>query len=122
VGIARTWNANQALRAQRAQQGSEGVSAGPGHSSLHHPRSPAYRVHTVVNAPHAANRVVQRLLYDVGRPSILVEHNRAEYAKQRREMLQFWSDYLDRLAPAADLLLSPEELHTRPVLAFSRVA
>jgi hypothetical protein len=50
-------------------------------------------------------------------------YNRAEYAKQRREMLQFWSDYLDRLAPAADLLLSPpKELRTQPVLAFSRVA
>jgi hypothetical protein len=50
-------------------------------------------------------------------------YNRAEYAKQRREMLQFWSDYLDRLALAADLLLSPpKELRMRPVLAFSRVA
>ena len=33
-----------------------------------------------------------------------------EYAKQRREMLQFWSDYLDRLAPAADFSASPTGL------------
>lgn len=29
-------------------------------------------------------------------------YNRAEYAEQRREMLQAWSDYIDRLAPSGE--------------------
>lgn len=69
-----------------------------------------------------ASDVVEKALnHTIG--SVRGVYNRAEYAKQRREMLQFWSDYLDRLAPAADLLLSPpKEQRTRPVLAFRRVA
>jgi len=80
-------------------------------------------------------RTASTLLHENGWASDVVEkalnhtiggvrgvYNRAEYAKKRREMLQFWSDYLDKLAPAADLLLSPDVLHSRPVLAFSRVA
>lgn len=30
-------------------------------------------------------------------------YNRAEYAEQRKKMLQFWADYIDRLAPADNL-------------------
>jgi hypothetical protein len=32
-------------------------------------------------------------------------YNRAEYAEQRREMLQAWADYIDRLAPSANLVV-----------------
>lgn len=85
---------------------------------------------------HDLRRTASTLLHENGWASDVVEkalnhtiggvrgvYNRAEYADQRKQMLQFWSDYLDRLAPAADLLLSPaEELRSRPVLAFSRVA
>jgi integrase len=85
---------------------------------------------------HDLRRTASTLLHENGWASDVVEkalnhtiggvrgvYNRAEYAKQRQEMLQFWSDYLDRVAPVADLLLSPpKELPTRPVLAFSRVA
>jgi len=34
-------------------------------------------------------------------------YNRAEYAKQRKEMLQFWADFIDRLAPADNLIVRP---------------
>ena len=32
-------------------------------------------------------------------------YNRAEYAEQRREMLQAWSDYIDGLAPSGNLVI-----------------
>lgn len=33
-------------------------------------------------------------------------YNRAEHAEQRREMLQAWSDYIERLAPSGNLVIS----------------
>nr|WP_229793896.1 hypothetical protein [Advenella faeciporci] len=32
-------------------------------------------------------------------------YNRAEYAEQRRDMLQAWSNYIDGLAPSASLVV-----------------
>jgi integrase len=83
---------------------------------------------------HDLRRTASTLLHQNGWASDVVEkalnhtiggvrgvYNRAEYAEQRKQMLQFWSDYLDRLAPVAELLLSPpQELRGRPVLVFSR--
>lgn len=85
---------------------------------------------------HDLRRTASTLLHENGWASDVVEkalnhtiggvrgvYNRAEYAEQRKQMLQFWSDYLDRLAPVAELLLSPpQELRGRPVLVFSRDA
>jgi integrase len=85
---------------------------------------------------HDLRRTASTLLRENGWASDVVEkalnhtiggvrgvYNQAEYAEQRKQMLQFWSDYLDRLAPVAELLLSlPQELLGRPVLAFSRGA
>lgn len=97
--------------------------------SLQGQEIPAFTIHDL-------RRTASTLLHENGWASDIVEkalnhtiggvrgvYNRAEYADQRKQMLQFWADYLDRLAPAAELLLSPpEELRGRPVLAFSRVA
>jgi hypothetical protein len=33
-------------------------------------------------------------------------YNRAEYAEQRKMMLQFWAGYIDGLAPASNLIIS----------------
>jgi hypothetical protein len=33
-------------------------------------------------------------------------YNRAEYAKQRKAMLQFWADFIDRLVPAGNLVVT----------------
>ncbi len=85
---------------------------------------------------HDLRRTASTLLHENGWASDIVEkalnhtiggvrgvYNRAEYAEQRKAMLQFWADYLDKLAPAADLLVSPPgELRSQPVLAFARVA
>jgi integrase len=67
---------------------------------------------------HDLRRTASTLLHEEGWPSDVVEkalnhtiggvrgvYNRAKYATQRREMLQFWSDYLDGLAPVSNLVL-----------------
>jgi integrase len=97
--------------------------------SLQGQEIPAFTIHDL-------RRTASTLLHENGWASDVVEkalnhtiggvrgvYNRAEYAEQRAQMLQFWSDYLDRFAPAADLLVSPaDELRSRPVLAFTRAA
>jgi integrase len=68
---------------------------------------------------HDMRRTASTLLHEKGWSSDVVEkslnhtiggvrgvYNRAEYAEQRKEMLQFWADYIDKLAPAADLIIS----------------
>lgn len=67
---------------------------------------------------HDLRRTASTLLHEQGWPSDVVEkalnhtiggvrgvYNRAEYAEQRREMLQAWSDYIDRLVPSANLVI-----------------
>ena len=67
---------------------------------------------------HDLRRTASTLLHEQGWPSDLVEkalnhtiggvsgaYNRAEYAEQRREMLQAWSDYIDGLAPSGNLVV-----------------
>lgn len=59
---------------------------------------------------HDLRRTASTLLHENGRPSDVVEkalnhtiggvrgvYNRAEYAPQRREMLQFWADTIEQL-------------------------
>jgi integrase len=68
---------------------------------------------------HDLRRTASTLLHENGWPSDVVEkalnhtiggvrgvYNRAEYAEQRKEMLQFWADYIDRLAPASNLVVN----------------
>jgi integrase len=68
---------------------------------------------------HDLRRTASTLLHEKGWASDIVEkalnhtiggargvYNRAEYAEQRKEMLQFWSNYLDTLAPTIDLVIS----------------
>jgi hypothetical protein len=56
-------------------------------------------------------RTASTLLHEKGFPSDVIEkalnhtiggvrgvYNRAEYSEQRREMLQFWAEYVERLA------------------------
>lgn len=79
--------------------------------SLQGQEIPAFTIHDL-------RRTASTLLHEQGWPSDVVEkalnhtiggvrgvYNRAEYAEQRREMLQAWSDYLDRLAPAVNLVV-----------------
>ncbi len=67
---------------------------------------------------HDLRRTASTLLHEQGWSSDVVEkalnhtiggvrgvYNRAEYAEQRREMVQAWSDYIDRLAPSANLVV-----------------
>lgn len=69
---------------------------------------------------HDLRRTASTLLHEKGWASDVVEkalnhtiggvrgvYNRAEYAEQRKEMLQFWADFIDRLAPADNLVLMP---------------
>lgn len=69
---------------------------------------------------HDLRRTASTLLHEKGWASDVVEkalnhtiggvrgvYNRAEYAQQRKEMLQFWADYIDRLAPADNLVVMP---------------
>ena len=66
---------------------------------------------------HDLRRTASTLLHEKGWPSDVVEkalnhtiggvrgvYNRAEYAAQRKEMLQFWSDYLDALRKGAEVI------------------
>src|SRR5882757_6545835 len=68
---------------------------------------------------HDLRRTASTLLHEKGWASDVVEkalnhtiggvrgvYNRAEYAEQRKKMLQFWADYIDRLAPASNLVIS----------------
>jgi len=37
-------------------------------------------------------------------------YNRAQYLEERREMLQYWADYLDSLRVGADIILPKKQL------------
>lgn len=67
---------------------------------------------------HDLRRTASTLLHENGWPSDVVEkalnhtiggvrgvYNRAEYAPQRREMLQFWADYIDQLMGSGQVIL-----------------
>lgn len=79
--------------------------------SLQGQEIPAFTIHDL-------RRTASTLLHEQGWPSDVVEkalnhtiggvrgvYNRAEYAEQRREMLQAWSNYIDGLAPSANLVV-----------------
>ena len=79
--------------------------------SLQGQEIPAFTIHDL-------RRTASTLLHEQGWPSDVVEkalnhtiggvrgvYNRAEYAEQRREMLQAWADYIDRLVPSANLVI-----------------
>lgn len=79
--------------------------------SLQAQEIPAFTIHDL-------RRTASTLLHEQGWPSDVVEkalnhtiggvrgvYNWAEYAEQRREMLQAWSDYIDGLAPSANLVV-----------------
>lgn len=79
--------------------------------SLQAQEIPAFTIHDL-------RRTASTLLHEQGWPSDVVEkalnhtiggvrgvYNRAEYAEQRREMLQAWSDYIDGLAPSGNLVI-----------------
>lgn len=72
---------------------------------------PAFTVHDL-------RRTASTLLHESGWPSDVVEkalnhtiggvrgvYNRAEYESQRREMLQFWADYIEQLMTTGKLIL-----------------
>lgn len=67
---------------------------------------------------HDLRRTASTLLHENGWPSDVVEkalnhtiggvrgvYNRAEYATQRREMLQFWADYIEQLLTTGKVIL-----------------
>jgi len=69
---------------------------------------------------HDLRRTASTLLHEKGWASDVVEkalnhtiggvrgiYNRAEYAEQRKEMLQFWADFIDQLVPADNLIVKP---------------
>ncbi|WP_276807869.1 tyrosine-type recombinase/integrase [Castellaniella defragrans] len=79
--------------------------------SLQGQEIPAFTIHDL-------RRTASTLLHEQGWPSDVVEkalnhtisgvrgvYNRAEYAEQRREMLQAWADYIDGLAPSGNLVI-----------------
>ena len=66
---------------------------------------------------HDLRRTASTLLHENGWPSDVVEkalnhtiggvrgvYNRAEYEPQRREMLQFWADYIDQLLSSGNVI------------------
>ncbi|SPU48687.1 Putative prophage CPS-53 integrase [Bordetella trematum] len=53
--------------------------------------------------PHIVYLSTQALNHTIG--DVRGVYNRAEYAEQRREMLQAWADYIDGLAPSANLVV-----------------
>lgn len=82
-------------------------------TSLQGQEIPAFTIHDL-------RRTASTLLHEQDWPSDVVEkalnhtiggvrgvYNRAEYAKQRQEMLQAWSDYINGLAPADNLVVMP---------------
>ncbi len=79
--------------------------------SLQGQEIPAFTIHDL-------RRTASTLLHEQGWPSDVVEkalnhtiggvrgvYNRAEYAEQRRKMLQAWSDYIDQLVPSSNLVV-----------------
>ena len=67
---------------------------------------------------HDLRRTASTLLHENGWPSDVVEkalnhtiggvrgvYNRAEYAPQRQQMLQFWADYIDQLMGSGQVIL-----------------
>jgi len=79
--------------------------------SLQEQKTPSFTIHDLW-------RTASTLLHEQDWSSDVVEktlnhtisgvrdiYNWAKYAEQRREMLQAWSDYIDRLAPSANLVV-----------------
>jgi integrase len=98
----------------------------PGRSSLakpfaHNAMNQAMASITFDLAPftiHDLRRTASTLLHENGFPADVIEkalnhtiggvrgvYNRAEYAEQRRKMLQFWGDYIEELASEKKVLL-----------------
>lgn len=84
--------------------------------SLQDQNIPAFTIHDL-------RRTASTLLHEQGWPSDVVEkalnhtiggvrgvYNRAEYAEQRKEMLQAWADFIDGLAPAGNLVVDLENV------------
>ena len=80
-------------------------------TSLQGQAIPAFTIHDL-------RRTASTLLHENGWPSDVVEkalnhtiggvrgvYNRAEYASQRREMLQFWADFVDQLLTTGKVIL-----------------
>lgn len=79
--------------------------------ALHGQAIPAFTIHDL-------RRTASTLLHENGWPSDVVEkalnhtisgvrgiYNRAEYAPQRREMLQFWADFIEQLLTTGKVIL-----------------
>jgi len=54
---------------------------------------------TILNDHGFDSKIVDRQLAHVGRDKIEAAYNRAEYPKQRSEMMQWWGDFLDSKLP-----------------------
>jgi integrase len=83
---------------------------------------------------HDLRRTASTMLHEEGWQSDVVEkalnhtiggvrgiYNRAEYAEQRKEMLQFWADYIDGLAPVSNLVVS-HSVAAKPGEPFTETA
>jgi len=46
---------------------------------------------------------IERQLAHKDKDRVRAVYNRAEYVEERREMLQYWADYLDNLRTGADI-------------------
>jgi len=80
------------------------VFAGAGNSRLHHPWSAGRTASTLLHEPGWASDVVEKALnHTIG--GVRGVYNRAEYAEPRRERRQAWPDYIDGLAPWANLAM-----------------
>ena len=54
---------------------------------------------TVLNDHGFDSKVIDRQLAHVGKDRVEAIYNRAEYEKQRRELMQWWGDFLDEKRP-----------------------
>ena len=61
---------------------------------------------TILNNHGFDAKIVDRQLAHVGKDKIEAAYNRADYTKQREELMQWWGDFLDSHLPPSQKLLS----------------
>lgn len=59
---------------------------------------------TILNELNFRPDVIERQLAHAERNKVRASYNRAEYLAERREMMQAWADYLDRLKSGAEII------------------
>ena len=66
---------------------------------------------TILNDHGFEAKIVDRQLAHVGRDKIEAAYNRADYSKQREQLMQWWGDFLDAQLPSSQKIIEAAASH-----------